>query len=120
MGFYEENNKRIYDKLESCDYVLIFKEHNKNLISSKKGNIDSNLVFEVMKKIRAKEKFDKVVLISGDGDYKKMINYLINKNKLKKILFPNSKNASSLYKKIGSEFYDYLENIKMYICRDSV
>jgi len=28
---------------------------------------------------------------------------------------PNKKFASSLYKKLGSEFYDYIENIKSYV-----
>ena len=108
-GYYDQKNEKIYNKLIRSGYILIFKEHNKNFISNKKGNIDSNLVFEVMKKIRTKERFDKILVISGDGDYKKMINYLINKNKLKKILFPNGRDASSLYKKIGSEYYDFLD-----------
>ncbi|KKU15279.1 MAG: hypothetical protein UX22_C0010G0005 [Candidatus Jorgensenbacteria bacterium GW2011_GWA2_45_9] len=37
---------------------------------------------------------------------------MVKKNKFEKILFPNKEFASSLYKKLGSEFYDYLDNIK--------
>jgi len=44
-----------------------------------------------------------------------LVDYLIKKNKFKKILFPNKKFASSLYKKLGSEYFDYLENIKVHI-----
>jgi hypothetical protein len=56
----------------------------------------------------------KIVIISGDGDYKKLVDYLISKNKFLKILFPNKKFASSLYKKLGSEYYECLgsEEIK--------
>lgn len=54
-----------------------------------------------MKNIAEKEGFDKIVLVSGDGDYIKLVKYLIEKNLLKKILFPNNK-YSSLYKKIKS------------------
>ena len=61
---------------------------------------------------------ENVIIVSGDGDYKKVVDYLIKKNKFKKILFPNKKFASSLYKKLGSEFFDYLENIKTYIDRN--
>ena len=43
-------------------------------------------------------------------NYKKLVDFLIKKNKLEKILFPNKMFASSLYKKLGGEFYDYLEN----------
>ncbi len=49
-------------------------------------------------------------MVSGDGDYKKMVDYFVKKEKFRKILFPNKKFASSLYKTLGSEFFDYLEN----------
>jgi len=68
-----------------------------------------------MKSLIENSDFDKIILVSGDGDYKKLVDYLIKKNKFKKILFPNKKFASSLYKKLGSEYFDYLENIKVHI-----
>jgi uncharacterized LabA/DUF88 family protein len=60
-------------------------------------------VFEAMKKIIEKEKFDKIVLVSGDGDYIKLVNYLIEKGLFKKILFPN-KHYSSLYRPIQDNY----------------
>ena len=57
-----------------------------------------------------KEPFDKIVLVSGDGDYKMLVDFLIEEMKLKKILFPNKQFASSLYKRLPTEYYDYLEN----------
>lgn len=63
----------------------------------KKGNVDVDIVFEVMKRIIDEKDFDSIVLVSGDGDYIKMVKYLIEKNFLKKMLFPNG-NYSSLYK----------------------
>ncbi len=62
-----------------------------------------------MKKIYQNEEFDRVVLVSGDGDYKRMVDFLIEEKKFRKVLFPNKKFASSLYKKLGSEFFDYLD-----------
>ena len=50
---------------------------------------------------------NKILLVSSDGDYKKLVDYLINKDKFIKILFP-SRQASSLYKKLGALYYDYL------------
>jgi hypothetical protein len=72
-----------------------------------------DIVFEIMKKIIEKEIFDKIVLVSGDGDYIKLVKYLIEKNLLKKILFPNKK-YSSLYRPIQYTYGVYLgiENIK--------
>ncbi len=59
-----------------------------------------------------KEPFDKIVLVSGDGDYKMLVDFLIEENRFKKILFPNKQFASSLYKKITRVYFDYLVNIK--------
>jgi uncharacterized LabA/DUF88 family protein len=56
-----------------------------------------------MKKIIEKELPDKIVLVSGDGDYIKLVRFLIEKKLLKKILFPN-RQYSSLYNKIKSQF----------------
>jgi uncharacterized LabA/DUF88 family protein len=107
-GYYKKENEHIYKKMHAIGYIQIFKEHSVNQTSIKKGNIDSNLVFEIMKKVCSKEKFNKIILISGDGDYKKIVYYLVQRNMFEKILFPSFKSASSLYKKLGSEYFDYL------------
>jgi uncharacterized LabA/DUF88 family protein len=69
----------------------------------KKGNVDTDIVFEIMKNYSDNLEMDKVVLVSGDGDYHKTVDYLIEKNKFKHILFPNGKFASSLYNKLDSK-----------------
>lgn len=46
----------------------------------------------------------------GDGDYKMLIDYLIEEAKLEKILFPNKKFRSSLYKEIGAPYFAYLDD----------
>jgi hypothetical protein len=43
--------------------------------------------------------------VSGDGDYKMLVNFLIEENRLEKILFPKRKYASSLYKAISATYY---------------
>ena len=77
--------------------------------------MDTDIVFEAMKNLIDNQNFDKIILVSGDGDYKKLVDYLIKKNRFKKILFPIKEFASSLYDDLGSEFFDYLENLKTYI-----
>ena len=81
------------------------------MMGKKKGNIDTDLVFEIMKSFIDEKDMDGVVLVSGDGDYKKVVDYLIEKNKFKKILFPNKKFASSLYRKIDVKFKANLEDV---------
>lgn len=115
LGYLQDENTGLYTAIQKAGFIVAFKEHNKLLKSKKKGNIDTDLVFEVMKNLVDNPTFNKVVLVSGDGDYHKLVNYLISKNRFKKILFPNKKYASSLYKQKGGELFDYLENIKSYI-----
>lgn len=87
----------------------MFKEHSPNLVANKKGNVDTDIVFEIMKNLVDNRDFDKIILVSGDGDYKKLVDYLIKKDKFEKILFPNKKFASSLYKSLSNKFFDNLE-----------
>jgi len=82
------------------------------MMSKKKGNVDTDIVFDIMKRIYKKEPFNKIVLVAGDGDYKMLVDFLIEEERFEKILFPNKQFASSLYKELPSKYYDYLNNIK--------
>ena len=65
---------------------------------------------ELDEKLQVKKDFDKIVLVSGDGDYKMLVDFLIEENKFERMLFPSKTNSSSLYQELGSEYFDYLEN----------
>lgn len=110
LGYVINDNNSLYEEIQDAGFILKFREHNSVMLSKKKGNVDTDIVFNVMKKIYKKESFDKIVLVAGDGDYKILVDFLIEENKFRKILFPNKKFASSLYKKIGSEYFDYLNS----------
>ena len=115
MGFKrdDDNSKKLYEELQKAGYIVDWKEHNEKMYSEKKGNIDTDLVFKIMEKIYYKEIKGKVILISGDGDYKKLVDFLIREDKFEKILLPPQ--YSSLYKSLGNKYYDYINNIKSYI-----
>ena len=115
LGYLRDTNQELYNKIQKAGFIVVFKEHSELLKSKKKGNVDTDIVFEIMKNLLDNQEFSKVLLVSGDGDYKKLVNYLITKDKFEKILFPNKKFASSLYNVFGSERFDYLENIRTYI-----
>jgi uncharacterized LabA/DUF88 family protein len=110
LGYLDNANEEIYETIQNAGFILVFREHNSAMLGKKKGNVDTNIVFQIMKRLYKKEDFDKIVLVSGDGDYKILVDFLIEENRFKKILFPNAKFASSLYKKIGSEFCDRLDS----------
>jgi uncharacterized LabA/DUF88 family protein len=100
----------LYEMIQNSGFVLVFRQHSEPMIGNKKGNVDTDIVFHVMKCLYKKEDFEKVVLVSGDGDYKNLIDFLIEEGRFEKILFPNRHFASSLYGKIGVKYCDYLES----------
>ena len=104
LGFVNEGNQELYDSIQEAGFILKFREHNSAMMSKKKGNVDTDIVFDIMKRIYKKEPFDKIVLIAGDGDYKMLVDFLIEENKFEKILFPNKHFASSLYKELSSKY----------------
>jgi uncharacterized LabA/DUF88 family protein len=117
LGYVQDtqNAEALYEKIQNAGFILVFRQHSEAMIGTKKGNVDSDIIFSIMKRLYKQEDFEKVVLVSGDGDYKNIVDFLIEEKRFLKVLFPDGKRASSLYKKIGSEYYDNLENLKSYI-----
>ena len=113
LGYVQEANEELYEEIQGAGFVLVFREHNAAMIGKKKGNVDSDIIFQIMKRLyREGEGIQKIFLVSGDGDYKMLVDFLIEEKKFGKVLFPNRKYASSLYKKLGSEYFDYLESAR--------
>ncbi len=108
LGYLNEAHEHLYDQIQEAGFILKFREHNTKMLGKKKGNVDSDIIFMAMKMMYKKEEFDNILLVSGDGDYKMLVDFLIEEGKFKKILFPNKKFASSLYKSLQPSFYDYL------------
>ena len=88
----------VYAYLKDCGYILIFKptlDYNKYKKKKIKGNVDAELVLHAMINFN---KFDKAIIVSGDGDFYCLVDYLHKKNKLLKIIIPNQKSYSILLK----------------------
>ena len=77
IGAFDSSKQNLYSALQRFGYIVIFREHACGVLSHKKGNVDTDIVFLVMKKLVEKEDFDRVILVSGDGDYWRMVDYLI-------------------------------------------
>jgi uncharacterized LabA/DUF88 family protein len=72
-----------------------------------KGNIDAELVLWAMKDL---PDYDKAIIVSGDGDFYCLVEYLDEVGKLEKILPPTA-HYSSLYNKY-EKYVDRLDNYK--------
>ena len=62
-----------------------------------KGNVDAELVLPTMIEL---PHFDKAVIVTGDGDFRCLVEYLVQENKLLKLLTP-TKRYSSLLKEFN-------------------
>lgn len=113
LGYVQEGAsiEKLYETIQSAGFILVFRQHNSAMIGKKKGNVDSDIIFSVMKRLYEREKFGKVVIVSGDGDYKMLVDFLIENNKFEKILFPNKKFSSSLYKALSSKYFAFLDDV---------
>jgi len=105
IGFLPDNQE-LYDALAKHGYELVYKPilevTNKETTDIKvKGNIDAELVLHAMINF---SKYDKAIIVSGDGDFFCLEEYLERQGKLAKIIVPNKWNYSSLIEKYSSYF----------------
>ena len=89
-------NQGLYTALQAEGYILVFKPTLQLPDGRVKGNVDAELVLHTMIEY---SNFDKAVIVTGDGDFFCLVDYLIKKEKLKKLLVPNQYKFSSLYRK---------------------
>ncbi len=108
IGFIPENEK-MYSFFRKCGYSLIFKPIVPDENGKPKGNIDADLVLNTMKEFN---NYDKAIIITSDGDFYSLVDYLTGENKLKLVLSPYYKTCSCLLKKYSRGKIEYLNNIR--------
>lgn len=75
-----------------------------------KGNVDAELVLHAMIEF---PHYDKAVIVTGDGDFYCLVDYLIRQGKLAKLLIPNRKRYSSLYRElIGGQHIHFMNELR--------
>lgn len=99
IGFVPDNQD-LYNSLQKYGYILIFKPTLKYKDGRVKGNCDAELVLQAMIDYSI---YDKVVIVSGDGDFHCLIHYLLQQNKLEKVLIPDRGSYSALLKKFAEK-----------------
>lgn len=104
---YIHKNVHLYKQLRKAGYLLIFKPTYKNSQGIIKGNCDAELVLHCMIEF---DNFDKAIVVSGDGDFYCLIEYLLKNSKLLKIGIPNKANYSSLLRKF-SNYHFYVSKL---------
>lgn len=101
---YISKNEKLYAFLQKVGYVLIFKPTlniNRGENGYVKGNVDAELVLHSMIEFL---NYDKAIIVSGDGDFYCLIEYLENTGKLHSVFIPNPRKFSALLRRFRKHF----------------
>lgn len=94
---YVIGNEALYAYLQKAGYIVIFKPtlecKKRDGEKFTKGNVDAELVLYSMIEYN---NYNKAIIVSGDGDFHCLIEYLEQRNKLGRLLIPNRKKYSRL------------------------
>ena len=92
---------KFYEYLQKCGYVLIFKQ-TVSVGEQIKGNCDAELVLKNIIDFYDKS-FASCVLITGDGDFGCLVEFLKEKTAIKCIISPNKYKCSFLLRNKNTE-----------------
>lgn len=93
---YVASQKPLYSHLRAAGFTLIFKPTFRGPTGKVKGNCDAELVLQAMIDF---ERYEKAVLVTGDGDFACLAQYLESKGKLRMVIAPSFHGCSSLLKR---------------------
>ena len=108
LGFIEKHHD-LYKSLQEKGYILIFKPTLTYKDGTTKGNCDAELVLQAMIDIN---KYNQAVVVTGDGDFHCLIDYLWKQKKLAKVLVPNQQRYSVLLKQFPSEYLAFVSDLR--------
>lgn len=106
---YLEGNRNLYKFLQEAGYILVFKPIVKDSDGKAKGNVDADLVLQAMIDF---PEYEKAVIVTSDGDFYCLVNYLDSRDKLCVVLSPNREKCSVLLKKTAKERLFFMNNLK--------
>ena len=113
IGYIEGNNP-LYVRLQEAGFICIWKPVLTYKDGTVKGNVDAELVLHTMIQL---PNFDKAVIVTGDGDFYCLVQYLLEQKKLQTVLVPNREKYSALLKKFAEKNIAFMDDLKGKICR---
>lgn len=102
-------NQDLYSSLQKSGYVLIFKPTLTDKDGHIKGNIDADLVLQVMIDYN---RYDKAIIVTSDGDFYSLVKYLYEHHKLRFVMSPYVRTCSILLKRSAKEKIVFMDNLR--------
>ncbi|MFH1315039.1 MAG: NYN domain-containing protein [Candidatus Uhrbacteria bacterium] len=108
VGFVPENHD-MYRSLQEAGFILQFKPVMELKNGEVKGNCDAELVLQAMIDFN---KYDRALIVTGDGDFHCLVRYLVKQDKLEKVLAPTLENSSVLLRKAAGSRISFISDLK--------
>lgn len=105
---------KFYEYLQNCGYILVFKQ-TISVGEKIKGNCDAELVLNCVSDFY-RNKFEKSILITGDGDFGCLVEFLRDERVLYSVIAPDEKKCSILIKNKNVEIL-FLNNQYHKFCK---
>jgi len=102
-------NQSLYDRLQEAGFIVKFKPTVPDADGRIKGNIDADLVLRAVLEFN---EYDKAVIVSSDGDFYSLVQYLYEHKKLEVVLSPDMENCSNLLKQTAKEKLWFMNNLR--------
>lgn len=106
------SNQKLYTQLQTAGFILVFKptvQYFENGKQTVKGNVDAELVLHAA--AIEYSNYSKAIIVSGDGDFACLAEFLVDNNKLLHIFTPNHKYSKLL--KPYSKYIVELQQLKL-------
>jgi len=97
---YVPEQQTLYTSLQEYGYVVIFKPTLPLSEGRVKGNVDAELVLHAMIEF---PNYNQAVIVTGDGDFHCLVEYLKKQGKLCRLLIPNKQKYSALLRRFAED-----------------
>ncbi len=104
---YIKGNEDFYDMLFNAGFECIFKPVSE-VSGATKGNVDAELILHALRLFHT---YDKAVVVTSDGDFTCLVEYLLFHDKLAQLIIPNKDRYSKFLKNFDSQT-EFLNNFE--------
>lgn len=94
---YVPENQSLYTNLQKSGFIVVLKPTLRLPEGTIKGNVSAELVLHAMIEYL---NYDKALIVTGDGDFYCLVDYLLKQDKLLHLMIPDINKYSSLFRKL--------------------
>jgi uncharacterized LabA/DUF88 family protein len=102
--------EQLYSNLHKYGFDLKFKPPIKDKYGNFKGNVDPELVLQAMIDLN---NYEKAVIVTSDGDFSCLVEYLQSIGKLERLLAASKYGCSRYLRQAAGSKVDYMDNLRV-------